>query len=98
MHDIVQKTISLKIQHFISDSKVIVDITKFRHLKYLELHKISLESVKGIQSIRGQVECVVCSGGCGVKNLYALLSTSIILQIRLANNIFIYSMNHVILF
>ncbi|XP_001600307.1 serine/threonine-protein kinase 11-interacting protein isoform X1 [Nasonia vitripennis] len=74
LHDFVQKTVGLKIQHNPNDTKVTVDITKFRHLKYLELQKVPLEMVKGIQGIRGQLECIVCSGGRGVGNIYELLA------------------------
>ncbi|XP_014213511.1 serine/threonine-protein kinase 11-interacting protein [Copidosoma floridanum] len=73
LHDLVQKTIGLKIQHNPIDPKFVVDITKFRHLKYLELQKISINSVKGIQGIRSQLECIVCSGGQSVNNLHELL-------------------------
>lgn len=53
--------------------KVTVDITKFRHLKYLELQKVSVDTVKGIQGVRGQLECVICAGGHGVNNIHELL-------------------------
>ncbi|KAJ8664256.1 hypothetical protein QAD02_005918 [Eretmocerus hayati] len=75
LHDFVQKTIGLKIQHNPSDAKIIVDITKFRHLKYLELHKVPIEMVKGLQGVRGQLECIICSGGRGINNIHGLLAT-----------------------
>lgn len=74
LHDFVQKTISLKITHYSSDDDVIIiDISKFRHLKYLELKKISIELVKGLQSVRGQLESIVCAGRKGVSTIYQLL-------------------------
>jgi len=73
LHDFVQKTIGLKIVHNPNDMKVTVDITKFRHLKYLELQKVSVDTVKGIQGVRGQLECVICAGGHGVNNIHELL-------------------------
>ncbi|XP_046416522.1 serine/threonine-protein kinase 11-interacting protein isoform X2 [Neodiprion fabricii] len=74
LHDIVQKTISLKITHRPSDCKTNVDITKFRHLKYLELQKVCIESVRGLQGVRGQLENVVCAGGRGVGSVGRLLA------------------------
>ncbi|XP_012253946.2 serine/threonine-protein kinase 11-interacting protein isoform X2 [Athalia rosae] len=74
LHDFVQKTVSLKITHRQKDRKTLVDITKFRHLKYLELQKVSIESVHGLQGIRGQLESVVCSGGRGVGSVGRLLA------------------------
>lgn len=74
LHDFVQKTISLKITHYSSDDDVIIiDISKFRHLKYLELKKVSIELVKGLQSVRGQLESIVCAGRKGVSTIYQLL-------------------------
>jgi hypothetical protein len=57
--------------------KVSIDITKFRHLKYLELQKVPVEIVKGIQGIRGQLECIICTGGHGVNSIHELLGMSI---------------------
>ncbi|XP_046739064.1 serine/threonine-protein kinase 11-interacting protein isoform X2 [Diprion similis] len=74
LHDFVQKTISLKITHRLSDRKTNVDITKFRHLKYLELQKVCIESVRGLQGVRGQLENVVCAGGRGVGSVGRLLA------------------------
>ena len=73
LHDFVQKTIGLKITCNLSDAKVEIDISKFRHLKYLELQKVCIESTKGIQSIRGQLECIICAGGRGVSSIGDLL-------------------------
>jgi len=73
LHDFVQKTISLKITHYSSDDIIIIDISKFRHLKYLELKKVSIELMKGLQSVRGQLESIVCAGRKGVSTIYQLL-------------------------
>ncbi|XP_058800960.1 serine/threonine-protein kinase 11-interacting protein isoform X2 [Phymastichus coffea] len=75
LHDFVQKTIGLKIQNSHNNIKVPVDITKFRHLKYLELQKVPIDMVKGIQGIRGQLECIVCTGGRGVSSVHELLAS-----------------------
>ncbi|XP_050461636.1 serine/threonine-protein kinase 11-interacting protein isoform X1 [Cataglyphis hispanica] len=75
LHDFVQKTISLKVTHCSSDDdKIIIDISKFRHLKYLELRKVSIELLKGLQNIRGQLESIVCAGRKGVSTIYQLLA------------------------
>lgn len=75
LHDFVQKTISLKITHYSSDDDdvITIDISKFRHLKYLELKKVSIELVKGLQSVRGQLESIVCAGRKGISTIYQLL-------------------------
>ncbi|XP_076762138.1 uncharacterized protein LOC143430051 isoform X1 [Xylocopa sonorina] len=73
LHDFVQKTIGLKVTYCPSDPKIPVDITKFRHLKYLELKKINIDSVKGLQGIRGQVESIVCAGRKGICTVEQLL-------------------------
>lgn len=72
LHDFVQKTEGLKITYSINDSKV-CDISKFRNLKFLEMHKISIADVKGIQGIRGQLECIIFTGGSCVNNINQLL-------------------------
>ncbi|XP_032680725.1 serine/threonine-protein kinase 11-interacting protein isoform X2 [Odontomachus brunneus] len=74
LHDFVQKTIGLKVTHHSSDAKVTIDISKFRHLKYLELKKVPIELVKGLQSIRGQLEGIVCAGRKGVSTISQLLA------------------------
>lgn len=77
LHDFVQKTISLKVTHCSSDDdKIIIDISKFRHLKYLELRKVSIELLKGLQNVRGQLESIVCAGQKGVSTIYQLLGLS----------------------
>ncbi|XP_028044894.1 serine/threonine-protein kinase 11-interacting protein isoform X2 [Monomorium pharaonis] len=74
LHDFVQKTIGLKVTHYASDIKVMIDISKFRHLKYLELKQVSIELLKGLQSVRGQLESIVCAGRKGVSTIYQLLA------------------------
>ncbi|KAL0117693.1 hypothetical protein PUN28_008833 [Cardiocondyla obscurior] len=74
LHDFVQKTIGLKVTHYSSDVKVTIDISKFRHLKYLELKQVSIELLKGLQSVRGQLESIVCTGRKGVSTIYQLLA------------------------
>ncbi|XP_018393306.1 PREDICTED: serine/threonine-protein kinase 11-interacting protein isoform X1 [Cyphomyrmex costatus] len=74
LHDFVQKTVGLKVIHCSSDIKVTIDISKFRHLKYLELKEVSVELLKGLQSIRGQLESIVCTGRKGISTIYQLLA------------------------
>lgn len=78
LHDFVQKTVGLKITHYSSDPKVTIDICKFRHLKYLELKKVSIELVKGLQSVRGQLESVTCAGRKGISMISQLLGNFLI--------------------
>ncbi|KAG7211247.1 hypothetical protein KM043_010559 [Ampulex compressa] len=73
LHDFVQKTVGLKIVHCSIDPNMPVDITKFRHLKYLELRKVCIYMVKGLQGIRGQLESVTCTGRKGVGAMNQLL-------------------------
>lgn len=73
LHDFVQKVVGLKVTHYSSDPKVTIDICKFRHLKYLELKKVSIELVKGLQNVRSQLESVTCTGRKGVSTLSRLL-------------------------
>ncbi|XP_071565929.1 serine/threonine-protein kinase 11-interacting protein isoform X1 [Temnothorax nylanderi] len=74
LHDFVQKTIGLKVTHCSSDVRVTIDISKFRHLKYLELKQVPVELLKGLQSVRGQLESIVCAGRKGVSTIYQLLA------------------------
>ncbi|XP_011630532.1 serine/threonine-protein kinase 11-interacting protein isoform X4 [Pogonomyrmex barbatus] len=74
LYDFVQKTIGLKVTHYSSDIRVIIDISKFKHLKYLELKKVSIDLLKGLQSVRGQLESIVCTGRKGVSTIYQLLA------------------------
>lgn len=73
LHDFVQKTVGLKLTRYTPDVKVTVDISKFRHLKYLELKRVSVELLKGLQSVRGQLESIVCTGRRGISTIYQLL-------------------------
>ncbi|KAL6262037.1 hypothetical protein P5V15_007129 [Pogonomyrmex californicus] len=74
LYDFVQKTVGLKVTHYSSDIRVIIDISKFKHLKYLELKKVSIDLLKGLQSVRGQLESIVCTGRKGVSTIYQLLA------------------------
>ncbi|XP_057325391.1 LOW QUALITY PROTEIN: serine/threonine-protein kinase 11-interacting protein [Microplitis mediator] len=73
LHDFVQKTIWLKIINI--NDPVTIDITKFRHLRFLELQKVFIDSVRGIQGIRGQLESIYCTGNGGVGSVGRLLSS-----------------------
>lgn len=73
LHDFVQKTIWLKVSHNCNDPRVPVDISKFRHLRFLELRKVCIDLVSGIQAVRGQLESISCTGGGGVGTVGRLL-------------------------
>lgn len=73
LHDFVQKTVWLKVSHTASDPRLSIDITKFRHLRFLELQKVCIDLVSGIQGVRGQLESISCTGGGGVGTVGRLL-------------------------
>ncbi|XP_076173870.1 uncharacterized protein LOC143149906 isoform X2 [Ptiloglossa arizonensis] len=75
LHDFIQKTLALKVIYCANNPTILVDITKFRHLKYLELKKIDIESVKGLQGVRGQLESIICVGRKGICTLSQLLAS-----------------------
>ncbi|XP_023031714.1 serine/threonine-protein kinase 11-interacting protein isoform X2 [Drosophila willistoni] len=62
LHDFVQKTTLLKLNYFPIDIyyEGIIDIGKFRALKRLEVHKISIRQVVGIQPLRSQLQQLIC--------------------------------------
>ncbi|XP_076294783.1 uncharacterized protein LOC143215989 isoform X2 [Lasioglossum baleicum] len=74
LHDFVQKTVGLKVTYWPNNPLIPVDISKFRHLKHLELKKINIKSVKGLQGVRGQLESIICSGRNGVSTVKQLLA------------------------
>lgn len=73
LHDFIQKTIGLKLIYCPNNPNIPVDITKFRCLKHLELKKININSVKGLQDVRSQLESIICAGRKGVCTLKELL-------------------------
>ncbi|XP_034670094.1 serine/threonine-protein kinase 11-interacting protein isoform X1 [Drosophila subobscura] len=62
LHDFVQKTALLKLTYFPSELyfEGAIDIAKFRALRRLEVHKISINQVVGIQPLRGQLQHLIC--------------------------------------
>ncbi|XP_022228812.2 serine/threonine-protein kinase 11-interacting protein isoform X2 [Drosophila obscura] len=62
LHDFVQKTTLLKLIYFPSELyfEGAIDIAKFRALRRLEVHKISINQVVGIQPLRGQLQHLIC--------------------------------------
>ncbi|XP_017099234.2 serine/threonine-protein kinase 11-interacting protein isoform X1 [Drosophila bipectinata] len=62
LHDFVQKTTLLKLTHFPSELHFEgpIDIAKFRGLRRLEVHKININQVVGIQALRGQLQHLIC--------------------------------------
>lgn len=61
IHDFVQKTALLCIVEYPGDEyNGIIDISKFRALKRLELKKINVQQVMGMQRLRGQLQHVIC--------------------------------------
>ncbi|OAD52960.1 Serine/threonine-protein kinase 11-interacting protein [Eufriesea mexicana] len=74
LHDFIQKTIGLKVTYCPNNPNIPVNITKFKCLKYLELKKINIDSVKGLQSVRGELESIVCAGRKGICTIKQLLA------------------------
>ncbi|KAH8255673.1 hypothetical protein KR038_008440 [Drosophila bunnanda] len=62
LHDFVQKTTLLKLTYFPSELyfEGAIDIAKFRALRRLEVHKINIGQVVGIQPLRGQLQHLIC--------------------------------------
>jgi len=63
LHDFMQKVVGLKVcDSAVTDDceKDTLDICKFRNLKYLELRKVPVHLLHGIQSVRAQLQSVVC--------------------------------------
>lgn len=63
LHDFLQRSVSLKLilgSNNSDDTQEVVDISIFRNLKFLELHKVRLSSVIGIQHLRARLQMLVC--------------------------------------
>lgn len=59
VYEFLQKTIALKILPGTGNQST-VDINVFRNLKLLEIHRFSLSLVKGIKSLRTQLQYLTC--------------------------------------
>ncbi|XP_062545244.1 serine/threonine-protein kinase 11-interacting protein isoform X2 [Armigeres subalbatus] len=62
IYDFVQKTFILSLNQFINDDpyEFEVDISKFRSLRKLEVQKIPISQIIGIQQMRSQLNEIVC--------------------------------------
>ncbi|XP_053693593.1 serine/threonine-protein kinase 11-interacting protein [Sabethes cyaneus] len=62
IYDFVQKTTVLSLNQFINDDlyKFAVDIGQFRNLRKLEIQKIPISQIIGIQQIRSQLSEIIC--------------------------------------
>ncbi|XP_005181896.2 uncharacterized protein LOC101890827 isoform X1 [Musca domestica] len=61
IHDFVQKTALLCLVHYPGDEYYgKIDISKFCALKRLEVQKIDIKQLAGIQRLRGQLEHLIC--------------------------------------
>ncbi|KAM7353334.1 uncharacterized protein ACRADG_005432 isoform 2-T3 [Cochliomyia hominivorax] len=63
VHDFVQKTILLCITQYPGDEyfEGKIDISKFRALKRLEIQKVQVTQICGIQPLRGQLQHLICT-------------------------------------
>ncbi|KAB0801895.1 hypothetical protein PPYR_04081 [Photinus pyralis] len=62
LYDFIQRSVSLKL---INDTLVnsindAVDITKFKNLRFLELQKVDVTSIIGLQTVRTQLQYLIC--------------------------------------
>lgn len=62
LHDFVQRSGSLKlIPNSVGETcSDVVDISKFKNLKLLELYRVNIKSIVGLQSLRGQLQFLIC--------------------------------------
>lgn len=62
LHDFVQRTVSLKlIPCFVGSSYCdLLNVSKFRNLKLLEVHKLNVTLLAGLQVLRTQLQFLVC--------------------------------------
>lgn len=61
IHDFVQKTALLCLVHYPGEEYYgKIDISKFRALKRLEVQKINIKQLTGIQRLRGQLQHLIC--------------------------------------
>ncbi|XP_055596740.1 uncharacterized protein LOC129746859 isoform X2 [Uranotaenia lowii] len=62
IYDFVQKTIILSLNQYINDDpyEYEVDISKFRNLRKLEIQKLPISQVTGIQQVRSQLNEIIC--------------------------------------
>lgn len=61
LHDFIQRSVSLKlIPGTLDGADEAVDISFFKNLKFLELHKVNADSVLGMQHLRPRLQFLVC--------------------------------------
>lgn len=58
--DLIQRTVSLKVVPDVTDEFNNVDITRFKNIKILEIQKVDIMSVIGLQKIRPQLQELTC--------------------------------------
>lgn len=63
IHDFIQKTLVLKLIKFLDDDEddetCIIDITKFRNLKTLEIQRVPIKQIIGLQQLRSQLQEII---------------------------------------
>lgn len=63
IHDFIQKTLVLKLTKFLDnddeDETCIIDITKFRNLKTLEIQRVPIKQIIGLQQLRSQLQEII---------------------------------------
>lgn len=73
LHDFVQRTVSLKLIPCFAGSSYtdLLNIMKFKNLKLLEIHKLNITLLTGLQVLRTQLQFIVCVRS--LKSLHELL-------------------------
>ncbi|KAJ8307479.1 hypothetical protein KUTeg_015563 [Tegillarca granosa] len=73
LHDFITKTVSLKIIHGTNTMQGAILISRFRNLQVLELKKVPIHMLEGLQKLRSQLQCVIVSRS--LQNLQDLFET-----------------------
>ena len=77
IHDFIQKTLVLKLTKFLDDDdddeSCIIDITKFRNLKTLEIQRVPIKQIIGLQQLRSQLQEIIVEKS--ITNIKELLIT-----------------------
>lgn len=61
LYEFIKKTPKLKISHTVTCCNFDIDISDFTNLKYLEVYKVNVAHIKGIQLLRENLEMIICT-------------------------------------
>lgn len=60
LHDFVQRTVGLKLIQDNAENRDLITINKFKNLKLLELRKVPINQIVGLQALRNQLQYIIC--------------------------------------